>query len=270
MAWTRKILPFSSEQIARRCASARRVLPLVGLSVLVACAEAPDGSNPGDYTLYDSGLTTDPPAAEAGLPMLPADNGEHIVIPPSTPPSDAGGSKPMDASTPLETGVLKPADSSAPPPDTGSPAVVDAATDSGTTKPIDAAVDSGAKPDAAPSGQMCSATPAYPTATDCAKCTCSKCGSEVAACYAGSDSAQCASVQVCAETNHCASDACFCGTSVTCLFPDGQCKSVIETAAGSTELLDIQRARDDATSSVGRANAIGSCQQTNCRSECQL
>jgi hypothetical protein len=100
-----------------------------------------------------------------------------------------------------------------------------------------------------------------------------KCASQVTSCFASSDSAKnttCATVHACAEKNHCAGEACYCGSSLLCLSPEGACKSEIETAANASGPLDVQNASNDPETPVARAKAVGDCQMANCRSECGL
>jgi hypothetical protein len=51
---------------------------------------------------------------------------------------------------------------------------------------------------------------------------------------------------------------------------DGACVSVIQSVVGSSNLIDITNARTDLNHPLGRANAIGECSMSNCRSECGL
>jgi hypothetical protein len=44
----------------------------------------------------------------------------------------------------------------------------------------------------------------------------------------------------------------------------------IETVEGTTNLVTIQQDGADTTKPLGRANAIGMCTETNCKTECQL
>jgi hypothetical protein len=139
----------------------------------------------------------------------------------------------------------------------------------------DAAADVGApRPDSSvpPSG-TCPTTPSYATTDACSRCICSKCPAQTAACYASSDASkngQCRSVQECAETNHCTGEPCYCGTSLTCLLADGPCRGVIENAAGTTDVAEVQTAFTDPENSVGRSSQIGACARTNCATECGL
>jgi hypothetical protein len=253
-----------------------RSLLLALSAVLISCAQGPDeiideyipvieaGRPPVDSSLTDSSMSIDPPIEEP------------VVIPEaSVPPLDAGVRDAGGGSP--ESGVLQPVDSgSTTPPDTGAPR--DAGLDS-TTPVKDAApdtstpVDTGTSPEAS-NGLTCSTTPAYATATACAKCTCMKCAAPVMNCYASSDAnknMQCAAVQACAEQNHCVGAVCLCGEGdPLCLSADGKCRQVIETAAGTSNALDINRMSGDTSTSVGRANAIGDCEMAQCRNECGL
>ena len=243
-------------------------LALLLASLLPACAEGPDGEDYVAYGAFDASSVVDAPGPTTIFdPLGLSDTGAPSVSAPVVPVlRDAGsssvsdaGQTPRDAGTPtasIDSGAVRP---------------VDAGFDAGAPKPVDAGPV--ATTDAGSNGQMCAVAPSYATTTACSKCTCSKCGSQITACYASSEAAkntQCAAVRACAETNHCTGESCFCGSSLTCLFPDGPCKSVIETAAGSAELSQVQAARDDPQSALGRSNTAGSCQQMNCKSECGL
>lgn len=233
---------------------------------LVACAEGVDGSEL-DYSFEDSGIVHEEQDAgwqpEAGVILAPFDGGSVVPnLPDAAVVRDSGGAaQPKDSSTPapVDSGTTKPVDASMPTP----------------TPTVDAAAPQPPKPDAgpAPSANACAAAPAYATTTACSKCACSKCGTEVTACYASSEAAkntQCGAIEACAETSKCTGESCFCGTSLTCLFPDGACRTQIQAGAGSDSLTDVQAARDDANSSVARANAVGACRLANCKSECGL
>lgn len=240
-------------------------------SLLLSCAQ---GVLPeeiiDDVFIPDAGPHVDASVAEAAAQIeIPVE--EPVAIPEAGPAvmqdasngardagAEAGALQPVDAGKPETSTPLDAA------PEASTP-VKDAAPE--TSTPVDTGV-----PDA-PSGLMCSATPAYPTTTACAKCVCTKCAAPVASCYASTDAAkntQCAAVQACAEQNHCVGADCLCGDSVLCLNPNGKCRQVIESAAGTSNALDIQRMGNDTSTSVGRANAIGTCESSSCKSECGL
>jgi hypothetical protein len=126
-----------------------------------------------------------------------------------------------------------------------------------------------------PSGStaQCTGTPSYPTTDACSRCICAKCATQVAACYASNDAAkntQCGKVQACAEAKHCASSDCYCGNSLLCASPNGACVDVVKTAVGSSSLVDVLNASNDTSTALGRANAIGACSTSSCKSECGL
>jgi hypothetical protein len=117
--------------------------------------------------------------------------------------------------------------------------------------------------------------PNYPTNDNCSKCICSKCATQVASCYASSDATkndQCKAIQECAEKNHCASTSCYCGTAgALCLTPNGPCLMEINAAGGGMPSpLQVQQFSMDTTHPIGRANAIGTCSTSNCKTECGL
>lgn len=208
---------------------------------------------------------------DAGTSFPEEDSGSEPEDPDPTPTEDASTPTPPDASLP---------DASLP--DATTPPPMDAGPDTSTPPPMDAALDTGSgstdtgttPPDAdvEPNPNQCSATPAYPTTTSCARCTCEKCGTQVGTCYASSDATkntQCSKVQACAEQNKCTQRSCYCGTSSTCLVPNGPCATLIEQVAGGGPLT-VSRAEEDPNHALGRASLIGACQITQCKAECGL
>jgi hypothetical protein len=270
--------------------SARRLClclsSLVMIGTFGACAQGISGEElPNDFYPYDA-MQSEASPPEAG-PSLPQEDAAVPVPPDSSvnPTSDASNPAPVDAgggaadtgTTPADTGVTPVADASR---DTGTPPM-DAAPDTSTPvrdaqPPLDTStqpVDTGAPDVSQPNNNMCATTQAYPTTTACAKCTCTKCAAPVASCYASTDAAkntQCIAVQTCAEKNTCWGQECYCGGSALCLNPDGACRQVIETATGTNNALEINEMSNDTSTAVGRAKAIGSCQSTQCKSECGL
>jgi hypothetical protein len=243
--------------------------------LFAACAEAPAGTF---FEGLDSAIEPPPLDPDAGMPNVgePGEPGEPGAggttggIPPFPIPMQDAAVPPvmMDASRPPQATDAGRDTSTPPPPpmDAARPPVVqDAAPDVVAPRP-----DTGTPP---ATGATCATTPAYATPDACSKCICMNCGSQVAACYASDDPAKnqsCKSVRDCAQANRCTSEACYCGSSPTCLFPDGPCMSVIQTAAGATDALGVQAARDDPESPVYRSNQVGTCQMANCASECGL
>ena len=127
------------------------------------------------------------------------------------------------------------------------------------------------------SGAGGSNCPGYPTKDACSMCICSLCSTQVAACVASSDTAKndvCKQIQACAEQKHCAGSPCYCTQSATdplCLNPDGPCAGVIQAAVGSgASALQVQQFGNDSTHPLGRANAVETCELSNCRAECSL
>lgn len=242
---------------------------LLGTLLIPACAEAPSGN--AFFELADGYVQT--PEMEAGAPAEPpaTPGGDPDPIPPF-PIGDASNPPPMiDASRPPQQ-VDAGRDAGTSPPPTPMidaarpPVVVDAAPDVAAPRP-----DTGTPPP--PTGNTCSTTPAYATPDACSKCICMKCSAQVASCYGSNDAAKnasCKSVRDCAQTNHCTGETCYCGSSPTCLFPDGPCVQVIQTAANTDGPLGVQMARDDPESPVYRSNQVGTCEMSNCASECGL
>jgi hypothetical protein len=231
---------------------------LLGALLITACAEAPSGNSffekVDGYVEVpdtDSGAPSEPPGTPGGDPIPPFPIGDASnplpMMDASRPPArlDAGATPPViDAARPFVDAATP--DVAAPPPDIGTPPA---------------------------NGNTCSTTPAYATPDACSKCICMKCASQVASCYGSTDAAKnasCKSVRDCAQSNRCTSDACFCGSSPTCLFPDGPCVQVIQTAAGVEDLLGVLAARDDPENPVYRSNQVGTCEMSSCASECGL
>jgi hypothetical protein len=116
----------------------------------------------------------------------------------------------------------------------------------------------------------------YVTDDACSRCICQKCASQVAACFDSSDSTKnqkCKAIQDCAEEKHCASSPCYCNqaTNIFCEPPDGPCADVIEASiGGNPSAITVQQRGGDSSDPIGRANAIGMCSTSNCKSECQI
>jgi hypothetical protein len=208
------------------------------------------------------------PDSDAGDPPAHDIDGGPLPVGPDGGAADAGrgAATGLGASSPRDSGA-----DAAQTRDSGQPG------DADNTGPRDAAPDVHIPgPDTStplPTGNTCATTPAYATPDACSKCICGRCPSQVAACYASNDAAKnasCKSVQDCAQSNRCTSEACYCGSSPTCLFPDGPCMQVIQTAASAEDLLGVQAARDDPESPVYRSNQVGTCQMANCSTECGL
>jgi hypothetical protein len=118
--------------------------------------------------------------------------------------------------------------------------------------------------------------PGYVDDDACSRCICQKCATQVAACFKSSDATkndQCKAIQDCAEEKHCASSPCYCNqaTNPFCAPPDGPCADPIEAAAGpNPNAIAVQQQSGDSSTPIGRANNIGKCSQSNCKTECQL
>jgi hypothetical protein len=253
-----------------------RAVPVATLLIsilLSACAAGIDYEGEIDPALLDASTqqpVQEPPVVDAGLVLPPFDSGSIVPVLPMSPPRDAGST-----SSVRDAGSTTPRDSGSAVQPTPTPTPMDSGSSTPTPTPVDTGapppppVDSGSTAGA----NMCSAAPSYSTASSCGKCTCMKCATQVTTCFASSETATnatCATVHACAEKNHCAGEACYCGSSLLCLNPDGACKAEIETAANASGPLDVQNASNDANSAVARARAVGDCQTANCRSECGL
>lgn len=210
-----------------------------------------------------------PPSPEAGVILPPAQGGPVPIVP--VLPTDAGTGTTRDTGTsaPRDAGTSTPVNPNPPSLDAGSQPPLDA----GTQPPRDAGTQPVADAGGGTSTNMCSSAPAYPTSTECGKCTCMRCATQVTSCAASSDSAkntQCLAVRSCAEKNACTGQACYCGSSLLCLNPDGPCRQEIEAAAGGSDVTVVQEASMNPESPLGRSVAVGECQLQNCRRECGL
>jgi hypothetical protein len=124
----------------------------------------------------------------------------------------------------------------------------------------------------AATGGSTSACPNYATNDACSRCICQKCANQVSGCFASNydKATQCKQIQDCAQQNHCASTPCYCGSDAICLNPNGACRQVIETVVGSNSPLNVNTASMDQNHPLYRANQIGICETSNCKSECGL
>jgi hypothetical protein len=109
---------------------------------------------------------------------------------------------------------------------------------------------------------------------ECSSCLCGSCASEIEHCFGSGDSkrdADCAAVVLCGLANDCVGSACYCGNagvsilgSCLTIFADGPCKSEIEKAAGTTDMVNIFSQRGDLNTAVGRATAFTDCHISQC------
>jgi cysteine-rich repeat protein len=111
----------------------------------------------------------------------------------------------------------------------------------------------------------------------CAQCSCSKCNSQTLACQGATNAADaklCNDMVLCARMTGCRDPDCICGRSdvLSCLAgaTDGPCVDQVTAAARSSNLFDVQLRASDTAYPLGRANALGSCVDTNCKADCGL
>jgi cysteine-rich repeat protein len=109
----------------------------------------------------------------------------------------------------------------------------------------------------------------------CRECTCSSCAEETVACLNSGDPVDdmdCQAVIACGEANGCSGQDCYCGDQdlFWCLIlgGNGPCKSEIQAAGDSTDLLTLLDRQQDTSYPLGRANAVGACTNASCSTEC--
>lgn len=274
----------------RKCASAwPRQSFLTGLLLFSACAEAPLVDNhlsatDASSSSHSSKSDKDAGATEEEEPSSSDDDGDDDVEaddgsdePAATPPSNPTTTRGAVNGGSRDGGTASPAPGAD---SAGSswwtslfPTAGTGSTSPTTTSPTTSR-DAGTKTTTSSTGSVgatCATTPAYPTATACAQCICTKCSTQVATCYASGEATkdqQCAQIEACAEQNHCVGDACYCGSDLLCLAPTGPCVSAIQTAAGSTDSLDVSSAKSDPQSPVSRASDLTTCASSSCSQEC--
>jgi hypothetical protein len=110
----------------------------------------------------------------------------------------------------------------------------------------------------------------------CAACTCSKCTDQTLACQgakSSDDAMTCDAMVKCGRMTGCRNPACLCGTLdvVTCLLVggNGPCTQQVIAAAKTSNVVTIQSRATDTNYPLGRANALGTCVDMNCATECK-
>jgi hypothetical protein len=106
----------------------------------------------------------------------------------------------------------------------------------------------------------------------CPECTCEQCSEWSLGCFASGDAERdrhCIAVVGCARDSGCVGDACYCGTSPNCAFPNGPCRLEIEAAAlaGGVSVSQCENATGCATY---WARNYGECRRAECAMQCQL
>ncbi|MBN1655422.1 MAG: hypothetical protein JXA30_16775 [Deltaproteobacteria bacterium] len=115
---------------------------------------------------------------------------------------------------------------------------------------------------------------------ECKKCVCTNCTQQTLLCLNSGDSTfdeKCSMIVECGEQNACVGTYCYCGTALDPVFQtcvvgapaNGPCKSVIEEAAGTNNIVTIWAQQADPNVPVGRAFLFGSCYETNCLDICR-
>ena len=107
----------------------------------------------------------------------------------------------------------------------------------------------------------------------CERCECEQCGAAVSACVASGVAQRdksCLAVEQCATQKDCAGTGCYCGNALLlcAVAPLGDCVSQIEQAAGTRSWITIQAQYLDASTALGRAQALGECRRAKCSDVC--
>jgi cysteine-rich repeat protein len=110
----------------------------------------------------------------------------------------------------------------------------------------------------------------------CAMCTCNKCTTEALACEGASSADEamaCDAMVKCGRKTGCRNPGCLCGTADVLLCAagaaNGPCMKEVFAAAKTNVVLTIQTRASDTTYPIGRANALGTCVDMNCATECK-
>lgn len=110
---------------------------------------------------------------------------------------------------------------------------------------------------------------------ECRSCLCSSCATEFEACFNSGDTARdtkCATVVKCGLENDCEGALCYCGVGNvsiygTCLSfaARGVCRSEVEQAAGTSDMVLIFNQLDNMDTPIGRSTAFTDCHVAQCQ-----
>jgi hypothetical protein len=106
---------------------------------------------------------------------------------------------------------------------------------------------------------------------ECLRCACISCTQLTFNCFDSSDATRdmhCETINQCARDNDCASSPCYCGSSPTCLFPNGPCVTEIHAAASTPDPAGVNVDVMDPDTAIGRADLLAQCEITNCSDAC--
>jgi hypothetical protein len=117
------------------------------------------------------------------------------------------------------------------------------------------------------------------TSPACEQCVCLNCTKAVLNCFFSdkeTENVKCNNVLECGFSKGCVASACYCGDATgiyigICAFPslaNGPCKSVIEDAGGTDVLTDLAAMQLDPNTTLGHAQAMSDCYDTQCKSAC--
>ncbi len=110
----------------------------------------------------------------------------------------------------------------------------------------------------------------------CEECMCTNCTDQAITCFGSGDATKdmhCSKMADCGYQYGCVGLVCYCGTAPIffdgCTFgANGPCKTVIEEAAGTTNLTSIFFQQYDGTTALGRGLAFSDCYERNCLEVC--
>jgi hypothetical protein len=109
-----------------------------------------------------------------------------------------------------------------------------------------------------------------PASAECAECICADCLDVMRGCYLEGDpgrNAACSAIMQCKQRVGCVGDDCYCGTSRSCLVPDGPCSDEIDEASGPLVSLSVCVA--DPQCANYWSSAYTECLERNCTAPCR-
>jgi hypothetical protein len=117
----------------------------------------------------------------------------------------------------------------------------------------------------------CLAFSATDAEDQCQQCVCNKCTQLAVDCYSSGDDQRdvgCRRLAECGNRHGCYDFSCYCGESVLCLSPNGECRRETELAVGSTDVNSILKCYDAPDCSTYRARTLGECLVRQCSDVC--
>jgi hypothetical protein len=109
-----------------------------------------------------------------------------------------------------------------------------------------------------------------PASQECSQCICDECLDVMMGCYASADgvrNSRCSAIMDCKQRIGCVDDDCYCGSSRTCLVPNGPCAAEIVAASGpSTSLTECV---NEPTCANYWSTRYTECLEGRCRRVCR-